>query len=285
MNLHEKLIEIRKSVEYAKKDNRGYNYDYVSGTSLLGVIRPKMDELGVILSPSAQNRSWTETTKANKKGELKPWFIVDCDMAMTWINAENPKEREAVPFLAFGAQDDISKAFGSALTYSERYFMLKYFNVPTDKLDPDAFQEKYGPASPPIETASLEQLKEIKNTAEISGWTVDDMKVHCQDTYAVKSSTELSPDQAQNVTDYIKNNPKAQEKDAEGQETAPEGNGKARYPWMDKNETGFSTMVWKIQNSGELAKMEKEDPNQYEAMKDKWGRICKESDWPPEQDF
>src|SRR5699024_10548801 len=40
----------------------------------------------------------------------------------------------------YGQQEDNSKAYGSALTYSEMYFFLKFFNAPTDDDDPDTRQ-------------------------------------------------------------------------------------------------------------------------------------------------
>ena len=48
-----------------------------------------------------------------------------------------------IPYFFTGIQDDSSKALGSALTYSERYFLLKFFNIPTDDDDPDKFEEKH----------------------------------------------------------------------------------------------------------------------------------------------
>ena len=63
-------------------------------------------------------------------------------MLYVWVNAEKPDDRIEVPWQLFGQQDDPSKAFGSALTYSERYFLLKFFSIATDDDDPDAKQNK-----------------------------------------------------------------------------------------------------------------------------------------------
>lgn len=132
LNLYQKLIEIRKKVKYLKKDAEGYKYSYVSGASILGELREEMDKQKVLLVPNILEY----ITSYEKKS------MVSCKMIMTWINADKPSEKLEVPFACFGAQDDISKAFGSALTYTERYFMLKFFNIPTDKDDPDSFQKK-----------------------------------------------------------------------------------------------------------------------------------------------
>lgn len=140
MNIYQKLIEVRKSVPYLQKDTKGYQYSYVSGSTVLGSLKKKMDELGLLLSPSVIDYEY-KLIPTREKGVSyeKPSLI--CKMNMTWIDSASG-ESYSVPFISCGTQDDISKAFGSALTYSERYFLLKFFNIPTDMDDPDSFQER-----------------------------------------------------------------------------------------------------------------------------------------------
>ena len=52
MNLHQKLVEIRKEIDVFKKDTEGYGYSYVSGSQVLSKIQEKMNELGVLLYPT-----------------------------------------------------------------------------------------------------------------------------------------------------------------------------------------------------------------------------------------
>ncbi|MDM0837790.1 ERF family protein [Clostridium perfringens] len=70
--------------------------------------------------------------------EDKTDFVIAGKVKYTWINADEPTEREECSFDIFGQQDDISKAYGSGLTYSERYFILKSLQAPTDNDDPDS---------------------------------------------------------------------------------------------------------------------------------------------------
>jgi hypothetical protein len=42
MNLHQKIIEVRKTAEGFTKDKKVYNYDYVSGNQILSKIKKKM---------------------------------------------------------------------------------------------------------------------------------------------------------------------------------------------------------------------------------------------------
>lgn len=142
MNLYQKIIEIRKTIEAFSKDTHGFGYNYVSGTQVLAKIKPKMDELGIILKVETENIIWQTFDYRTAKDEEKTDFIISGDVIYTWINADNPEEREATKFNIFGQQDDISKAFGSGLTYSERYFILKTLQAPTDSDDPDSKDTK-----------------------------------------------------------------------------------------------------------------------------------------------
>lgn len=137
MNLWQKIIEVRKEIQGFVKDTKGFGYSYVSGSQALSKIRPKMDELGILLKMETHDLKWSTYDYTNGKGEDKTDFIVSGKVKYTWINVENPEEREECSFDVFGQQDDISKAYGSGLTYSERYFILKTLQAPTDSDDPD----------------------------------------------------------------------------------------------------------------------------------------------------
>lgn len=138
MNLWQKLIEVRREIDNFVKDTKGFGYQYVSGSQALSKIRPKMDKLGILLKIETDDILWTTYDYKNSKGEAKTDFIISGKVKYTWINADEPKEREECSFDLFGQQDDISKAYGSGLTYSERYFILKTLQAPTDNDDPDS---------------------------------------------------------------------------------------------------------------------------------------------------
>ena len=81
MNLHQKLIEVRKEVSYLQSDKDGYKYKYVTEAAILERIRPKMDELGVLLEFDMPEVTIdTTASKPLLKGTQK--FV--------FINAENP---------------------------------------------------------------------------------------------------------------------------------------------------------------------------------------------------
>ena len=79
-------------------------------------------------------------------------------MTWTWVNNDNPEEKVVVGWTLVGQQSDASQAFGSGLTYSDRYFLLKYFNVATTDDDPDAHRSKQRAAEAAEDKMIAEQI-------------------------------------------------------------------------------------------------------------------------------
>jgi hypothetical protein len=139
-NIYQKLLVIQKSIGGLAKDRNTksqYNpngYAYVTGSKVLENIKPLMNELGLILKQevvSAENTRQDYTTKNGTKSEV----LTKVMMKFTWVDCETGEKDENM----FGAngQNDWEKGFGSALTYAERYFLLKYFHIATDEDDID----------------------------------------------------------------------------------------------------------------------------------------------------
>lgn len=139
MNIYQKLIEVRKTAPYLKKDNAGYQFKYVSSSQTLGTLRGKMDDLGLLLIPRVLDADVQDHT--TRKGDHEYFTILR--MLFVWVNADNPDEKIECEWTGQGL-DSGEKGVGKALTYAEKYFMLKFFNIATDQDDPDKFQKKFG---------------------------------------------------------------------------------------------------------------------------------------------
>jgi hypothetical protein len=133
MNIYQKLVEVRKAVPYLQKEAKGHQYNYVSSSQVLAAVRKKLDEVGLLLIPSVVDKE-VHIEGKNIFTELK--------MEFTWVNAEKPEETIKTPWYGQGMDISGEKGVGKALTYAEKYFLLKFFNIATDKDDPDAFQHK-----------------------------------------------------------------------------------------------------------------------------------------------
>lgn len=136
MNLYEKFLEIQRSVDRIVKDGANTNdkYDYTSSGAVLNIIRPMLNEHRLLLIPRITSHNIIEGM--TRSGTAR--FVVELELDMLWVDTESG-ETMPVPFYANGADlGSAERAVGKALTYAEKYFMLKFFHVPTDKDDPDA---------------------------------------------------------------------------------------------------------------------------------------------------
>ena len=156
MNIYKKLLEIKKKLPYLKKDREkgnGLLYSYVTPEAVLGSINPLLNEAGIFLKTEVLKCTTTRIFSKQKGidvylNKIPQGVIIDVhetlfdlDLKFTWVDTEDG-ERDECLFSASGVNGD-EKGLGSALTYAERYFMLKTFNIPTGNDDPDAFQTKH----------------------------------------------------------------------------------------------------------------------------------------------
>ena len=194
LNIYQKLAKIRKQVEVIQKNKSGYGYKYVSEDEILSKISVFMDKYGISLIPSIVGgttkvepytyKKTKSTTTGEIYEEINNEILVSADMVWSWVNNENPEERVPVGWALVGQQGDASQAFGSGLTYSSRYFMLKYFNVATPDSDPDNFRGKQRAA----------ELAEDRMIAEQIIGSVDEV---------IKSFLSENPGKADEVKKFV----------------------------------------------------------------------------------
>ena len=160
-NIYQRLAEVRKSVGYLRKDNTGFSYQYVSSSQALGSLASHINEQGLILIPQILKQEVSEG-KNNKGNQM---FFTKLDMNFTWVNIDNPDEKIICSWAGQGT-DDSEKGLGKALTYAEKYFLLKFFNIATDKDDPDTFQNKHEDKADKEERLKAEKLENQKSETE-----------------------------------------------------------------------------------------------------------------------
>lgn len=152
LNIYQKLAKIRKPVAVLRKNKQGYGYKYVTEDLILEKITGLMEKYGVSLFPTITPGTTTVTpysyTKSKVTKDGKPIsetvndIIVQSEVSWTWVNNDNPADRIIIPWTLVGQQADAAQAFGTGLSYSSRYFLLKYFNVATTEEDPDAWRSR-----------------------------------------------------------------------------------------------------------------------------------------------
>lgn len=158
LNLFEKLAKIRKSVGALQKNKSGYGYKYTTEDEILVRVTAGMDKYGVSLVPMIKPGTGKVVPYqyVDKKGKDAYEIIVSADMIFRWVNDENPQEFLDVDWMLVGQQNDAAQAMGAGLTYTNRYFLLKYFQIATVEDDPDKWRSKKQSAM------EIEEQEEVK---------------------------------------------------------------------------------------------------------------------------
>ena len=135
MSLYSKLLDIQIRVDGIIKDgkNQSDKNDFASDENVLNAFRPLMNERGLLLIPRTLSGSVHEGV--TKSGTAR--YLTELRMEMLWHDVESGEEL-CVPWYAQGVDLAGEKGVGKAETYAEKYFLLKFFHVPTKKDDPDA---------------------------------------------------------------------------------------------------------------------------------------------------
>lgn len=168
MALYQKLATIQSAIRGLGQDKSGNNYKYVSGSKVLSVIKPLMIEQGLLLKQEIveirnQRQDYTVGREQKPKSEILTTLIIK----FTWVDVETGEKDENL--FAANGQNDWDKGVGSALTYAERYFLLKFFHIATDEDDVDAPKERDMledmdaiPTNLEVEIQSATSVKQLK---------------------------------------------------------------------------------------------------------------------------
>jgi hypothetical protein len=147
-----------------------------------------MNELGLLLKQevlSIENTRQDYQTKSGAKSEILSKVM----MKFTWVDCESGEKDENL----FGAngQNDWDKGCGSAYTYAERYFLLKYFHIATDEDDIDNPERNKTEPIPP------QTPKPPQTPVQVKEPTTDDKVANMQG----RTNPELPSGIAQKILD------------------------------------------------------------------------------------
>jgi hypothetical protein len=131
-----------------------------------------MNEYGIILKQEVIDIENTRQDYVTAKGVSKTEILTKASMKFTWVDCETGDKDEN--YFAANGQNDFEKGLGSALTYAERYFLLKYFHISTDEDDidnpnrkPEVVVKTQQTTPPkPSTKATISNIEAVKNMME-----------------------------------------------------------------------------------------------------------------------
>jgi len=133
LNIYQRINEVRKKVNYAKKDKAvdGQNYKAVTHDAITALVRNHLIEHGVLIVPRLISSTVQDVGKTKGGTTIIRYagrYEVD------FINIDSPEDRITVPGEAH-ANDSGDKAPGKATSYATKYAMLKLFSIETGEGD------------------------------------------------------------------------------------------------------------------------------------------------------
>lgn len=217
LNAYQKLAQLKETTKGFYKDGSTGDdtkkaIKYVTGSQVLAKINPVMNELGLIfVLKEVNHRSFEPITISYRSGD-KMNFIVQASVIYEWVNTDNPEDKIVIRTELYGQQDEASKAFGSGLTYTERYTLLKSLGLPTDEEDPDArpsgeeVTKKDKKVDKKVEHTNGKQTQSkyatINTLIKGSKYTLDHVMKSVEKTYGNVKINELTDEQFEDV--YVK---------------------------------------------------------------------------------
>lgn len=198
MSIYKKILEIQKELKIIKKDGSAQGYKYTTADQLFCIIRPKMDEVGLLLFQELIESKSEHVLWKTKYGEKQQTFN-SSSFKFTWVDVDTG-ETISHQFKADGL-NDWDKAIGSAMTYAERYYVMKQFHIPTSELDPDARKEKEeNHMQSKVELANDTQLEQIRKLATQKGSSISSIIKH----YKVASLPKMTFANAKDCIEQLK---------------------------------------------------------------------------------
>jgi hypothetical protein len=126
LNLHQKILEVMKAIEYLKKDDsveyKTTKYKAMSEEKVTTTVRAELIKQGIVVFPIEQS--------VEKDGN-----ITTTNTKYRMVNVDDPLDYIDLASSGQGA-DTQDKGVGKAMTYSFKYMLLRTFAIPTGE-DPD----------------------------------------------------------------------------------------------------------------------------------------------------
>lgn len=153
MNLYQRINEVRKSIEYIKKDKSvstgGGSYKAVTHDQVTAMVRDHMVKHGIICYP-VLIASVMNPKEVNAAMEVAKQARYEATYDFIFVNADEPSETLTIRIESH-AMDSADKAPGKALSYAKKYAVLKLFEIETGDEEESRYQSTIGLSQEQIE--------------------------------------------------------------------------------------------------------------------------------------
>ena len=122
LNIYQRLNEVRKLVDYVKKQKRVENYVAVTHDQVTAVTRKHFIDQGIVIVPVELSSQTVLTGTASKSGT--PALRFESKYRVDFVNMDAPEDKASVEVTAH-ANDYGDKSPGKAVSYAVKTAILK----------------------------------------------------------------------------------------------------------------------------------------------------------------
>jgi len=119
-----------QGTKLAKEKKRDVPYLTLSHDAVNEAISPLLVKHGILAVPNVISERMEVTTATTRDGREYNQFVTRAVLSVTFINIDNPEEREAATVFGDGI-DSSDKGPGKAISYAVKYAYLKTFGLET----------------------------------------------------------------------------------------------------------------------------------------------------------
>ena len=208
MNIYEKLSAITNEISaVAKNLNVGYGksqYKAVGEADVLAAVKPTEAKYKVYSYPVSRRVIESNVlTSLDKDGNEKRQLFMRLEVVYRFVNMENPEEYIDITTYGDGV-DPGDKAPGKAMTYADKYALLKAYKIITGD-DPDQKASETLKAVERKETVSNQLITDVQAVALESVLTAGNVNIpKLLEMYKVKTLRDLTQRQHAEIIARLK---------------------------------------------------------------------------------
>jgi hypothetical protein len=208
MNIYEKLSAITNEISaVAKNLNVGYGksqYKAVGEADVLAAVKPTEEKYKVYSYPVSRRVIESNVlTSLDKDGNEKRQLFMRLEVVYRFVNMENPEEYIDITTYGDGV-DPGDKAPGKAMTYADKYALLKAYKIITGD-DPDQKASETLKAVERKETISNQLITDVQAVALESVLTAGNVNIpKLLEMYKVKTLRDLTQRQHAEIIARLK---------------------------------------------------------------------------------
>lgn len=177
LNLFQRINEVRKVVDYVKKDKDvgtgSGSYRAVTHDMVTAITRDHMVTHGIVCYPSLVESTFN-LPLVGTDGNTAKQRLYEATYDFFFVNADAPDDKIVVRIQAH-AMDNADKAPGKALSYAKKYAILKLFEIETGE------DEESRAADNAIDEDMLAQMV----TSLTNATTLDELKLAYETSYQI----------------------------------------------------------------------------------------------------